>query len=255
MGNSPAFQYYPADLLTDTEVMFWDMKRLGCYWQMITFLWLNEGKFEYNIENLCTLFRVNHKKTAEKLWENIEIKFRNDNGTITHKRILEEMQKQSDTRLKRQDAGLAGALKRWGKDSNTIDLPMAKNSPSTPTTNTTPTPTSLIEIDKENSPESRGLGLTKEVQIRAVRFGEELESIFPRISRDEATTFLRVAQHLTEEVILGVPIEIFDKAIGWAKSAMAGSAQSPKALFVAKVKEQTDFKGRGKLLNRTAGQG
>lgn len=108
---------------------------------------------------------------------------------------------------------------------------------------------------QEKSLNSGGLGLNKEVKIRAMLFGEELDRVFPRISRDEATTFLRIAQHLTDEVILGASIEIFDKAIGWAKSAMSSNARNPKGLFVAKVKQETDFTGRGKLLNRTQGQG
>lgn len=62
--------------------MFWDMEAVGCYWQLITFLWLNGGKFEFNLENLCKLFRVNRKKTAEKLWKKIEKKFVFQNGIV-----------------------------------------------------------------------------------------------------------------------------------------------------------------------------
>ena len=120
--------------------------------------------------------------------------------------------------------------------------------PSTSTSNSTPT--STIEIDKKEALGKERLGLNKEVKIRAVKFGEELDRIFPNISRDEATTFLRVAQHLTEEVILGVGLEIFDEAVVWAKQAMSGNARNPKGLFVAKVKEQTGFTGRGMLLDR-----
>ncbi len=135
--NSPAFQYYPADLLSDPEVMFWDMEAIGCYWQLITFLWLNGGKFEFNLENLCKLFRVNRQKTAEKLWKKIEKKFVFQNGIVTHKRVIKEMQKQKESRLKRQEAGKKGAESRWGNDSNAnsnaIEKDMAKNGSSSST--------------------------------------------------------------------------------------------------------------------------
>lgn len=139
--NSPAFQYYPADLLSDPEVMFWDMEAIGCYWQLITFLWLNGGKFEFNLENLCKLFRVNRKKTAEKLWKKIEKKFVFQNGIVTHKRVIKEMQKQKESRLKRQEAGKKGAKSRWGNDSNAnsnaIEKDMAKNGSSSSTSTST----------------------------------------------------------------------------------------------------------------------
>ena len=62
MSNTPAFQYYPADLISDPEVMFWDMEHLGAYWQMVTFLWLNEGIFEFTLENLRKIFRKKQKR-------------------------------------------------------------------------------------------------------------------------------------------------------------------------------------------------
>ena len=249
MGNSPAFQYYPADLLTDTEVMFWGMEQLGCYWQMITFLWLNDGKFEYNLEKLCKLFRVNHKKTGEKLWQNIEKKFHIKDGIVTHKRVLEEMQKQADTRLRRQEAGRKGAESRWADDSNATDLPMANDSSSTPTPITTPTSTSVIEIEK-TSLGQEGLELEKKIKVEALRFIEGLDEIFPTINQDEATTFSRVAQHLQDQIRTGQKeLAIFDMALEWARDAMSRNAKNPKGLFVAKVKEATGFAGKGLLLD------
>ena len=130
MANTPAFQYYPADLMSDPEVMFWDMEAMGCYWQMITYLWLNGGKFEYNIENLCKLFRKNHKKTAEKYWKKIEKKFELKDGVVTHKRVLKEMQKQAESRLRRQEAGRRGGLQKAENCSNATENTVAKLSPS-----------------------------------------------------------------------------------------------------------------------------
>ena len=156
MSNTPAFQYYPADFLSDPEVMFWDAEAVGCYWLMISYLWINGGKAELNYELIASLFRVNRKLKAEKLWKKIEKKFVLEDGYITHKRIFKEMQKQQQSRLRRQEAGKKGAKSRWGNDGNAngnaSTKPMAKNSPSssssTSTSVNTTTTTMLEQIFK-----------------------------------------------------------------------------------------------------------
>ena len=110
--NTPAFQYYPADLISDPEVMFWDMEEVGCYWQLVTYLWLNGGNFEFNLENLRKLFRKKTQKTTEKLWKKIEKKFVCENGIVTHKRITKEIQRQAEWRLKSSMGGKKSAEKR-----------------------------------------------------------------------------------------------------------------------------------------------
>lgn len=139
--NSPAFQYYPADLISDPKVMFWDMERVGCYWQMVTYLWLNGGKAELNSVDFCILFRVKRKLRAQKLWDNIKHKFDIQDGIITHKRVAKEMQKQQESRVRRQKAGRKGAEKRWQSQENAngkaIKKDMAKNGPSSSTSTST----------------------------------------------------------------------------------------------------------------------
>lgn len=176
--NSPAFQYYPADLISDPEVMFWDMEAVGCYWQMITFLWLNGGKFEFNLENLCKLFRKNHKKTAEKLWEKIEKKFVVENGIVTHKRILKEMLKQAESKAKRQEAGKKGAEKRWNEhdnvNGNAIKKTMAKNG------------SSSSSSSSDNSIYSKSFRAFWEAYPRRSKPSETYE-VFKKINPDEQT--------------------------------------------------------------------
>jgi hypothetical protein len=149
MANSPAYQFYPADLISDPEVMFWDMEMLGAYWQMINYLWLNGGTFDTTscdfFENLRKLFRKKSKKSAQSLWKKIEKKFVCQNGIITHKRVTKEMQKQADTRLKRQQAGKKGAEKKWANDGQATFLPLANDGFSSSSS----TSTSLKENNKE----------------------------------------------------------------------------------------------------------
>ena len=130
MSNSPAFQFYPADLISDPEVMFWDMESVGCYWQMITYLWLNSGKAEIKPEFFRKLFRVKRAKKAELMWIKISKKFDCIDGVVTHKRVLEEMEKQAATRLARQCAGKKGGEQKQKNLANAKNLPLAKSTSS-----------------------------------------------------------------------------------------------------------------------------
>ncbi len=116
MSNTPAYQFYPADLLSDPEVMFWDMEMLGAYWQMINYLWLNGGIFDSTscefFENLRKLFRKKTKKSAQSLWKKIEKKFVCQDGIITHKRVTKEMEKQRKWFEKSRLGGQKSAEKR-----------------------------------------------------------------------------------------------------------------------------------------------
>lgn len=105
-----------------------------------------------------------------------------------------------------------------------------------------------VGIDK-NSLEKGGLELEKEIKTTGLRFIEGLEQTFASISKDEATTFSRIAVYLSDLVRRSqVGIEIFGKALEWAEDATTRGAKNPKGLFVAKVKQETGFRGRGKLL-------
>lgn len=102
---------------------------------------------------------------------------------------------------------------------------------------------------EEKSLEDRGLELEGRIQSKAIWFTDELAKKFHTISKDEATTFARITQHLSDLVrTLHAEIEIFDQALGWADVATSIGARSPKAVFVEKVKQETSFTGRGLLL-------
>jgi len=117
--NTPSFQYYPADMATDPEAMFWSMEQIGCYHAMIDYLWLNGGKIDGNSSDfpakLRRIFRVSHRKKAQKLWENIVKKFIIEDGIIYHKRVTKEIQRQTETRVSRSEGGKKGMESRWGK--------------------------------------------------------------------------------------------------------------------------------------------
>ena len=129
--NTPAFQFYPNDLLADPEIMHWDMEAVGAYWKLVCYLWVNGGSCELNLKVMGNLFNANRRVTAQKLWDKVKVKFVITDDVITHEGLLQQMQKQKDSRVRRQAAGRQGAQARWSNDGNAMSLPMAKNSPST----------------------------------------------------------------------------------------------------------------------------
>jgi hypothetical protein len=250
-GKAPSVQFYYKDFLADLHDHPVDV--VGAWMLVLIKIWHEKSNGE--VTRSVTQFALTMHVTEDRALEYLRyfddegiadvtgVTDRNGKITVVNRRAKRDAKLLEQNRLRQQQYR--------DKHSDNDDVAPEKGNPSTSTSISSSTPTTLIEIDKENKAlEKGGLGLNKAVKIRAMLFGEEIDGIFHNISRDEATTFLRIAQHLSEEVILGAPIEIFDEAIGWAKKAMDGNARSPKGLFVSKVKEQTGFRGRGRLLNK-----
>ncbi|MBU8870644.1 MAG: YdaU family protein [Gemmatimonadales bacterium] len=170
MKNTPAFQYYPADLISDPDVMSWNMEEVGCYWWLISAMWLNGGKLQNNETILRRLTRINGKKKWKKIWETINVKFQVNPDCITHKRVTHEMEVQAEKRLSRKNAGKKGAKKRWQTDSNAIVLPMANDS-------TSSSSSSSLATNNNNACAENGKAMAKEAEeIDDVVFPETLQT-------------------------------------------------------------------------------
>lgn len=125
MNGSPAFQFYPADWLSDEKVISMSIEGEGCYIRLLCYCW-REGSIPadrsaiallckgYNgpgIDEALTCFSPSRKK-----------------GRLINKRIEAERKKQELFRKSKQDAGLRGADKRWHSYGSANVLPMAKDS-------------------------------------------------------------------------------------------------------------------------------
>ena len=75
MKNTPAYQHYPDDIFSDPVAMRWDMEKLGAYWKLVEYLWLNSGQCRLDMKLLAWLFNVRKQTKAAKLWDSIKIKF------------------------------------------------------------------------------------------------------------------------------------------------------------------------------------
>ena len=88
------------------------------------------------------------------------------------------------------------------------------------------------------------IGIDKENQ----HFMSQLSTIF-RPNPKEAITFARIAEFFVSRVRSGrLEVGIFNQAVGWAQDASRSTAINKKGLFVAKVKKETGFVGKGRYL-------
>ena len=101
--------------------------------------------------------------------------------------------------------------------------------------------------DEKTFDQTLGLGL----ENARLNFISELNKIFPKPTKAEATTFARMVIHFEAMVKSGAcGVGIFDEAIGWAKTARQSTASNRKGLFVATVKDKTGFAKQHMLLGR-----
>ena len=140
--RTPSFQFYPSDWLSSQKIETMTLEEQGIYIRLMCHDWLNDGIPEdpKMIARLGRTTEENGKRISELCFRHHPRR----KGLMTNLRLEQERQKQKLNRMRRIEAGKAGAEARWGQadkcdchaDANAIT--MAKNSLSTPT----PTPSS-----------------------------------------------------------------------------------------------------------------
>ena len=173
MKNTPAFQFYPNDILADPDMILWNMQALGAYWKLICYLWVSGGRCEFDIKVMTKLFNVRDPKRADKMWQRVREKFTVVDGVITHEGLLQQMQVQAESRLRRQ----AAARARWDNQPDKDANAYAKQCPSTssPTPTATSTSSSIATSVRESK---RPLGLDDHDLAEIVLLESELRKIW-----------------------------------------------------------------------------
>jgi uncharacterized protein YdaU (DUF1376 family) len=127
-GKSTAFQFYPADFLSDENVVLMSNVEVGCYIKLLCFCW-KQGSIPANIDLISRLCNEPYEKMAE-LWPSIEPCFHNGQpDRLIHPRLEIERKKQENFSKERSESGKKGAKKRWenkDKDGSAIQQPLAK---------------------------------------------------------------------------------------------------------------------------------
>lgn len=133
---SPAFQFYPADFLSDENVVLMTNSEVGCYIKLLCYCW-RQGSIPDDISKLAKLCNETDNVMAE-LWTAIKPCFKNGivEGRLIHQRLKKELEKQQKFSQERSESGKKGAEIRWKKKNNSSAIakpmakPMAKNSSS-----------------------------------------------------------------------------------------------------------------------------
>lgn len=113
-NDSPAFQFYPKDILSDENVVLMDLDTVGGYVYLLCYCWL-QGSLPAEPESLRKLAHCGSDRWPE-MWPQIKPCFRsNGRGRLWHPRLKREKAKQVEWKQKSQEGGIASAKSRQYK--------------------------------------------------------------------------------------------------------------------------------------------
>jgi uncharacterized protein YdaU (DUF1376 family) len=119
--KSPAFQYYPRDVLMDTRVAAMSLEQFGAYWTLMSYVWL-EGSLPLDEKNLARLLRVTPEE-FRSLWDAVKALFKVKDGSITSPELDEQRKKQAAWRLKSAEGGRKSGEARRKGGSRVVQAP------------------------------------------------------------------------------------------------------------------------------------
>jgi hypothetical protein len=120
--KSPAFQFYPKDLLSDINWIYMTYPERGMYWQLISICWL-EGSLPADEGALARLLQVRTEDLLEA-WKVIGKCFKSNvkgGSRLVHPRLELERKKQAAWREKSAMGGRHSAHKRKIRKAKTLE--------------------------------------------------------------------------------------------------------------------------------------
>lgn len=118
----PAFQFYADDFLAGTFAM--TDEEVGQYIRMLCYQWSHGGATQEDL-----LAHIRSKRISPRVLAKFKVC---DDGLLRNERMERVRKEQKAFRLKKKQAGMMGAKKRWQNHASAIVLPMAKNGPPSP---------------------------------------------------------------------------------------------------------------------------
>lgn len=126
--KSPAFQFYPADYLSDMKVRMLSWASRGLYMDLLCYCW-REGWIPSDSSAIAQLCHCHDLAIVEPCLA-LFSPHPYDPEKMIHSRLDHERSKQKAFSEERKSSGIKGAQKRWGGNSSAIKQPLAKNSSS-----------------------------------------------------------------------------------------------------------------------------
>lgn len=109
-SKSPAFQYYPRDILADSQIALMTLEEFGAYWKLVSFRWL-ERSLPHDEKRLAKLLGITPNK-FKKLWPAMESFFKIEGDQITHPELDGFRRNQEEWREKSAEGGRKSARMR-----------------------------------------------------------------------------------------------------------------------------------------------
>jgi len=224
-------QLEPRAFLSDTEVQSWTAKEIGCYCQLIFYLYCNGGKCRFDLQMLARL--CNCGRGFARVWDRISTKFTIIDGNVRHKRVDRELQIATERLEKSRASGAKGAKVRWGDHSETNGEPIAKESKGNvivkeSKVNTSNTDTSLKTVSATSS-------------VRALSLNESLIAIIRPVNQSDRTCFRNVCNWVAEQITIGrFDEDIYSRVLDFATEAKHG--RNPAAMFMALMKKELEYR-------------
>jgi uncharacterized protein YdaU (DUF1376 family) len=110
--QSPAFQFYANDWISDTNRLNMSLEEQGIYILLYCHCWrVYKLTFDFNtLAKICNT----RPNVMKKAWRNMEHLFIVEDNYIYCLQAEEERDRQTQNRIKKQQAGKKGAEVRWG---------------------------------------------------------------------------------------------------------------------------------------------
>lgn len=106
-NKPPAFQFYPADFLSDFNVQHMTLEEIGAYWKLVSHCWLEES-LPADLSQLARVLGVTRKK-MENMWVSVGPCFiAVDGDRLRHARLDKERELQIRRRNRLSEAGKKG---------------------------------------------------------------------------------------------------------------------------------------------------
>lgn len=130
--KAPSIQFYPKDLMADPDFIIMSMAERGAYLTLIMVLYLSDNSYSLPHDPKVIKKVLSSHPKWKTLWGKIKHKFEfsEDGKMFTHRRVIEERQKQDAYHQRKSEAGKKGAESRWqchdSANGKRITKPMAK---------------------------------------------------------------------------------------------------------------------------------
>lgn len=253
-GGRPAEMFYYKDFLADMQEHPTEI--VGAWILLLIKIWHSKsnGSVTRDIFQLSRIMNTTVEEAERYIGyidsEGIaDVSRANGDITVACRRCQRDSKLMEQNRLRQtkyRDRRVGNEKETAEKRENNGDVTDDKRNPSV----SIPIPISLIGIGvEERTLEEGELELEKEVQSKALWFTDELDKKFC-LKGHEPTTFARVVQQFCEWIRQGrYDCRIFEDVLEWADEALA-TGEKPKAMFMARIKLETGYTGKGMTLNR-----